>query len=257
MKETKPKISCFVCKWAGHDEELTSMSKRKAFSNVDVVTVPCLGRVDPTTVLESMLKGVDGVILLGCAIPDCHFIKGNVYANITMNVLKKLLRLTALEHDRLEIRLISAIEDKKLANIVGQFARRLKKFGPSPLSEDKKDSTVFREVLAAKNAVADFRLRAVIGKEKQLTSDSNTYGETVAQEDYEAFTDGVIQTEFIRHKMLLSIKEKPTSVKELAEDLGLKPALVFRHILNMRRQGVVTMDHVEGTTPIYKALEAQ
>jgi hypothetical protein len=41
----------------------------------------------------------------------------------------------------------------------------------------------------------------------------------------------------------------------LAEATGLKPALVLGHIVNMRRKNMITVDRIEGTTPLYRALE--
>ena len=254
MRFEEPKIVCFVCNWAFSEEEL-AVSRTRKVANVSVVRVMCIGRIDPVIVLETFIKGVDGVLLVGCTPPDCHFVEGNVYAELAGNVLKKLLALADLEPERLELRWVSPIEEVKFTKIIEDFAGQLEKLGSSPLAREKCDVNILENVLTAKNAVADFRLRALIGKEKELTQSANVYGERISREEFDALLDEVVKAEFIRHKVLLLTRKKPFSVKELAKALNMKPAVVLRHILNMRRNGMIALASVEGTTPLYKALE--
>ena len=85
----------------------------------------------------------------------------------------------------------------------------------------------------------------------------NAYGERIPPEEFNALLDEVVEAEFIRHKILLLAKKKPSSVKEIAKILNMKPAVVLRHILNMRRKGMIALDSVEGTTPLYKDVEVK
>lgn len=254
MSSKKPKIACFVCNWASSEEKLP-VSKTRKVADVNVVQMACIGGLDPVVVLELLTRGLDGVLLIGCSLDDCHFIQGSGCAEFTVNVLKKLLVLAGLEPERLSLHLTSPIEEVKFTKIIENFATQLEKFGPSPLAEEKPDPSILENVLAARNAVADFRLRAFIGKEMELARRLNVYGERFSQEEFNALVDDVVRAELIRQKIVLLAKKKPLSVKELAQLLNLKPAVVFRHILNMRRRGMIALDTTEGTTPLYKALE--
>jgi F420-non-reducing hydrogenase iron-sulfur subunit len=253
----KPRIACFVCNWSLTEEELDLSRMRKPAFNVNVVQLPCLGRLDPVAILELFQKGIDGVLLVGCAVPDCHFTDGNVYAELTVKFLKKLLGMARLEPKRLELRLLSPLEETRLADIVRGFTGKLKKLGSSPLVPTKCDLGILENVVAAKNAMADFYLRALIAKEKELTDCPNVYNEKVSSEEFDAFADRAIETEFLRHRILLVATKKPLSVKEFSNELSLKPSVAFRQVLNLRRRGMIVLDHVEGTTPFYKAMEAQ
>jgi F420-non-reducing hydrogenase iron-sulfur subunit len=256
MSFENPKIACFVCNWTFSEQEL-AVSRIRKVANVNVVRVMCIGRIDPVIVLETFIKGVDGVLLVGCAPPDCHFVEGNVYVELTVKVLKKLLVLTDLEPERLELRWVSPIEEVRFTKIMEDFVRQLEKLGSSPLARERRDANIFENVLAAKNAVAGFRLRALIGKEKGLTMSINAYGERISHEEFNALMDEVVKAEFIRHKILLLARKKPFSVKELAKILDMKSAVVLRHILNMRKKGMIALDSIEGTTPRYKAVEVR
>lgn len=256
MSLKKPKIVCFVCNWTFSEQEL-AVSRIRKVANVNVVQVMCIGRIDPVTVLEAVIKGADGALLIGCAPPDCHFVKGNVYAELTVSVLKKLLVLADLKPERLELRWIPPIEEVRFTGIIEDFAGQLEEIGPSPLARKKCDVSILENVSAAKNAVADFRLRALIGKEEELTRSVNAYGERVSREEFNDLLDVAVKAEFIRHKILLLARKKPFSVKELARVLNMKPAVVLRHILSMRRKGMIGLENIDGRTPLYKALEVR
>lgn len=254
MSPEKPKITCFICNWAFSEENPNPTKSRKL--EVDIARMPCIGGLDPVTVLDTFTKGADGVLLIGCSPSDCHFVVGSAYSEFTVNVLKKLLVLAGMEPERLQFYLTSPMEEKKFTRVLEDFAAVLETLGPSALAE-KKDPDILENVLAARNAVADFRLRAYIGKELELTKSANVYGEILVQEEFNASLDKVVTAEFIRQKILLLAKKKPFSVKELAKALNMRPNVVFRHVLNMRRKGMIAMEGTEGTTPIYRAMEAQ
>lgn len=256
MNPKMPRIACFVCNWTFSDEKPVTGKARKP-GDLDVVRIACIGGLDPVVVLETLLKGVDGVLLVGCSTPDCHFIEGSAYSEFTVAVLKKLFVLAGLEPDRLELRLISPTDDVTFKRIIDDFATSLEKLGPSSLTGKKRDENLLENVLAAKNAIADFRLRAYIGKELELTKSVNVYGERFSREEFHSLLDEVVAAEFLRHRILLLAGKKPFSVKELAEVLNMKPNVVFRHVLNMRRKGMIALDNTVGTTPLYKAVEVQ
>jgi len=254
----KPKIVCFMCNWVFCDETESAISQEQQIPfDVNVVRLMCIGRIDPVVVLETFERGADGVLLIGCTPPDCHFVEGNLYAERTVKLLKRLLALTDLEPERLELRWSSPIEEVRLIQILTDFAAQMHKLGTSPLAGEGPDEKVLLNVSAAKSAAADFRLRVLTGREKELTENLNVYGEEISQEEFDGLIDDAAKTEFIRQKIYLLARQKPRSVKELAIVFQMKPASVLRHIVDMRRKGMIALDRVEETTPLYKALEVQ
>jgi DNA-binding transcriptional ArsR family regulator len=61
--------------------------------------------------------------------------------------------------------------------------------------------------------------------------------------------------EYTRNRIMHLIKDKPESVKELARLLDLDPPTVLRHIVIMKHKGLIEMERIEGTSPLYKAME--
>jgi coenzyme F420-reducing hydrogenase delta subunit/predicted transcriptional regulator len=255
MTEFEPKIIGFLCNWCSYaGADLAGVSRIQYPPNIRVIRVICSGRVDPVIVLEMFENGADGVIVTGCHPGDCHYVEGNLHEERKIKMLKRLISLTGLEPERLRLEWVSASEGQRFAQVVTEFTEQIRNLGPSPVSGEKPDQRIFENLQAAKSAASSSRLRVLVGRERQLTEKSNVYEEKTPQEKFDFLLGEAVETEFIRHKIRLLTRNKPLSVKELANRAGIKPSVVLCHIVNMRRRGMITLDHVEGTTPFYKAL---
>jgi hypothetical protein len=205
-------------------------------------------------VLALFGKGVDGVMLAGCQPPDCHFVEGNMQAERAVKVLRKLLALTGLEPERLALLWYRPLEETSFVSSAKEFSKEIGKLGASQLKKTELESMTMVNLLAAKNAASEFRLRVLLGREKELTEGVNVYGEKLTTEEFDALMNDVIEDEFIRHKIYVLTRTKPLSVKALAEITEMKPAEVLKQIVNLRRKNMITLDTIKGTTPLYKAL---
>jgi hypothetical protein len=165
--------------------------------------------------------------------------------------------LTGLEAGRLGLDWAYSTDIEPFAGIVDGFRSQVMRLGASPLAVKQPNKEILLNVLAAKNAVADFRLRVLSGREEELTEARNVYGETIPQGELDELLDSIVEEEFIHHKIHFLTKQRPLSVKELAVATDQKPARVLCHIVDMRRRGMIALDHVKETTPLYKALEVQ
>ncbi|MEM2134501.1 MAG: winged helix-turn-helix domain-containing protein [Candidatus Jordarchaeaceae archaeon] len=106
-----------------------------------------------------------------------------------------------------------------------------------------------------RDTVADVRLRELVGKKRQITEKGNVYGEVVSKEEFEKRLAEYIDDEFDRHRILRMVKDRPLSVRELAERLNLSPQRVLRQIAAMRRKNLVAVERIEERSPLYIALE--
>lgn len=256
MAEFEPKIIGFLCNWCSYaGADLAGVSRIQYPPNIRIIRVMCSGRVDPVIVLEMFASGADGVIVTGCHPGDCHYVAGNLYEERKIKMLKKLIALTGLELGRLRLEWVSAAEGQKFAQVVTEFTEQIRKLGPSPVSSEKPNQQIFENLQAAKNAAAGFKLRILVGRELELTKKNNVYQEKLSQEEFDSMRDEIVEAEFIQHKIHLLTRTKPLPVKVLAEAVEMKPAAVLRQIVDMRRRNMIALDHIEGTTPFYKALE--
>jgi coenzyme F420-reducing hydrogenase delta subunit len=258
VPEFEPKIIGFLCNWCSYaGADLAGVNRIQYPPNIRIIRVMCSGRVDPVIILEMFANGADGVIVTGCHPGDCHYVAGNLYEERKIKMLKKLLTLTGLELGRLRLEWVSAAEGQRFAQVVTEFTEQVKKLGPSPVSGDRPNQQILENIQAARNAAADLRLRVLVGRELELTEKNNVYKEKVSQEDFDSLLCETVETEFIQHKVHLLTMAKPLPVKSLAEAVEMKPAAMLKQIVDMRRRNMIALDHVEGTTPFYRALEVE
>jgi coenzyme F420-reducing hydrogenase delta subunit/Fe-S-cluster-containing hydrogenase component 2 len=91
----------------------------------------CTGRVDLAFVLRAFEKGADGVIIGGCWLGECHYVtEGNYHALSMMHLCKKLLEHVGVNPARLRLEWISASEGTRFAEVMNDFAGKLKALGP-------------------------------------------------------------------------------------------------------------------------------
>ncbi len=251
-----PRIVGFVCNWSMPAEiDFAITNQIRGHPKIHIVQVTCIGRIDPAIVLETFAKGADGVLVIGCHPPDCHYIDGNLHAKRKIKMLKALISLTGLEPERLQPDWTYASEIHRFAKIINDFRNQVEVLGASPLAERRPDTNMLLNMKAAKAVAEDFRLRVLVGREMELTEMENVYGERISHEEFDALLHEIIEAEFTRQKIHFLTKERPMSIREIAAIVNMDPALVLRQIVNMRVKGMITLDHVERTTPLYKALE--
>ena len=256
MSEFEPKIVGFLCNWCSYaGADLAGVSRIQYPPNIRIVRVMCSGRIDPIIPLEVLMGGADGVLVLGCHPGDCHYVEGNLYEEKKIVLAKKLLALTGLEPERLKLEWVSASEGQRFAKLVTEFTEQVRKLGPSPVSGMNQD--IFMNIQAARNAAAKFRLRVIVGRERELTEKTNVYKEKISQDEYDSLLDEIVEAEYIRQKIHLITRKKPLSITDIASTVHMKPAEVLGEIVEMRRKNMIAVDSIKDQTPLYKALEVE
>ncbi len=93
----------------------------------------CSGRVEPSFILRAFLNGIDGVLITGCHIGDCHYISGNEFTRNRMEHVQKLVAKIGIEEGRFRLHWISASEGKQFADLITDFTETVKKLGESKI----------------------------------------------------------------------------------------------------------------------------
>jgi len=130
----EPKILAFCCNWCSYaGADLAGVSRLQMPPNLRVIRVMCSGRVSVEWVIKALSSGMDGVMVLGCHIGDCHYIDGNHRTKKRFVLLGKLLGAMGINPDRLFLDWVSASEGVKFQNVVTKFVDRVKELGPSSI----------------------------------------------------------------------------------------------------------------------------
>jgi F420-non-reducing hydrogenase iron-sulfur subunit len=95
----------------------------------------CSGRISPHFILKAFQKGADGVLVTGCHIGDCHYMKGNYITAKRVAILRDLLGFVGISPERLRLEWIAGSEGEKFARVSNEFTEQVRKLGPSPVPD--------------------------------------------------------------------------------------------------------------------------
>jgi coenzyme F420-reducing hydrogenase delta subunit len=126
-------LCCNWCSYAGAD--LAGVSRLQMPPNVHVIRVMCSASVKPEYVLKALSQGIDGVLVLGCHIGDCHYMTGNHRTAKRMPLVQKVLKETGLDERRMKLDWVSAAEGEKFQKVITDFVQEIQGLGPNPLRE--------------------------------------------------------------------------------------------------------------------------
>jgi len=128
------KILAFFCNWCAYaGADTAGVSRFHYPSPIRIIRVMCTGRVEPLHIIKAFQLGVDGVLVGGCHVNDCHYISGNLRAKDRVERLREQLQEIGVEPDRLKIEWFSAGEGKKVSIILEEFVEKVRELGPTPL----------------------------------------------------------------------------------------------------------------------------
>ncbi len=134
MAEFEPKLIAFCCINCPSSSVTVCESMGMSIpTNVEVVRVPCTGRVDILHLLKAIESGADGVYVAGCSDGNCQFTDGNVKANRRIERVKKLLDEIGVGGQRVEMYRMSAAMGPRFAEVAREMTERVRGLGPSPL----------------------------------------------------------------------------------------------------------------------------
>lgn len=132
MSDWEPKILCFFCNWCTYGAaDLAGVSRMEYPPNVEVIRLPCSGRVSPKFILAALREGADGIWVSGCHPGDCHYIEGNYFARRKFLLMKNLLEYMGLEPGRLHFSWISSAESTKFVQTANQVVDAVRALGPA------------------------------------------------------------------------------------------------------------------------------
>ena len=135
--DEKPRILALLCENDALPALDDAAMKRIAWNPwVRVIPVRCLGAVNIVWIAESLSRGIDGVILIGCKRGDdyqCHYIKGSELAHKRLENVQETLTRLSLESERVRVLELGRHECARIPALFDEFAEKLEELGPNPL----------------------------------------------------------------------------------------------------------------------------
>jgi len=134
--EEKPRIVVLACENDAYPAlDMVGINRMQYSPWFRVIPMRCLGSLNLIWVADSLSKGIDGILLLGCRHGDeyqCHFIKGSELANIRLSKVQETLDRLVLESARVRLVQLQISDYAELPNILNEFAEKTVELGPNP-----------------------------------------------------------------------------------------------------------------------------
>ncbi len=133
MSGFDPKIIAFCCDQSGYAAaDMAGSLKLRLPGNVEIVRVPCAGRIETIHLLKALEQGAEGVVIFACYEENCQFLRGNLRAKSRLSYAHKLLEKAGLEKERIEICHVATNSGVKLVETLRRKSEQLKAMGLSP-----------------------------------------------------------------------------------------------------------------------------
>jgi coenzyme F420-reducing hydrogenase delta subunit len=243
----QPKILGFLCNWCSYaGADLSGVSRVQYPPNLRVIRVMCSGRIDPVLIFSAFKDGIDGIAVLGCHPGDCHYQSGNYQAMRKMDLTHTIMEKVGIDRDRMMLDWVSAAEGLRFGQLVTDFTAAIREKGPIADIPDLKEKAALGEAIAE-----SVRIRWLVGKEEELVSKGNVYGEMVDSGAYSQLLEMNVASEYDRQVIRSLIKDGPRTVGDISEQTRMKSSIVFRHLTEMENSGEVHLQGFDGDTPKY------
>jgi F420-non-reducing hydrogenase iron-sulfur subunit len=129
------RILGFRCNWCSYGEDDLPFDRMRYGDSIDVVPVPCVGRIDPLHVLWAFLNGAEGVFLGGCHPDNCRYEGGSHRTEERVSMLQGLLEVHSFDPRRLSLVWIKREAPDAYANAIRAFASQVEQLGRLPWPE--------------------------------------------------------------------------------------------------------------------------
>ena len=137
--EEKPRILLLACENDAYPAlDMVGLRRGRYSAYVRIIPLRCIGSVNLVWIADSLAKGIDGILLLGCKHGEdyqCHFMDGSELANYRMTKIQETLDRLALESDRVLIEQIEISDYDRIPSIIDEFIETIEKVGPNPYKD--------------------------------------------------------------------------------------------------------------------------
>ena len=202
----------------------------------------CSGRVDLEFVFRAFATGQDGVLIGGCRLNECNYIThGNYDALSNTYICRNIMERIGLNPERLSIEFMSGGDGNRLAEVVNNFTKKVKKLGPLGEAEGIEKNKLKGDLDAVRKLIPYIKL-VEREKLKPPAKSEKAYHEFYTSDEVNRLFDDLIGDKLTISRIVALLREKPLPTGEISEILGLDPSEVTKHMNRSSRQGLVKYD---------------
>ncbi len=130
-----PAITLFSCHYTSQQscaEGGKELEQLGFPAGIDLVRVPCTGKLQVTTLLKAFEDGADGVYVVGCPEDGCHNVKGSARAAKRVAAVRDALVELGVEGERVQMYHLPRGLHPEFVAKGKEMDSRIRDLGPSP-----------------------------------------------------------------------------------------------------------------------------
>jgi heterodisulfide reductase subunit A len=237
-----------VCGWGGLASADQAGKKGLTYpSGIYIVSVNCLGSLDPTILSGAFLNGVKGIMLIGCTPKhSCHYHYGVDHCWYRVNAMKKLLSLAGLERRRIAIGYVEVNEPESFVRMVESHLDNLEKL--PPLAQDDKTKAKLWAIHATMHRP---RVRWVLGTSLRRPAEKEFPGSQFNAVDADETMLDVLKEEYTVSRIFKALRDEALNPPDLARALEEPVKNLTPILTDMAKDGRIITKAWEKGYPIY------
>ena len=128
-----PLIVAFCCQnSASEAAEMAKTFELPLPQGLNLIEVPCAGKIDLDYILSAYVEGVDGVMVMTCHQSNCKSERGNIFAGWRVDTAQRMLKETSFGEERLKMVTLASNMGHEFAKSAREMEEQLKASTPSP-----------------------------------------------------------------------------------------------------------------------------
>ena len=131
-----PQIITFCCQNSAHEAgQMARLFGSTLPEGLQMIKVPCAGKVDVDYILTAFEAGADGVLVLACHKDNCKSQQGNTFAEWRVEDAGRMLEEIGLEKERVHFATVASNMPVEFVRITSEMEDTLKRLGPSRIKK--------------------------------------------------------------------------------------------------------------------------
>ncbi|CAN2039544.1 4Fe-4S ferredoxin-type domain-containing protein [Candidatus Magnetomoraceae bacterium gMMP-15] len=128
-KKADPQIIAFCCQNSGYEAYEMAKAFNELPAGLEVIKVPCAGKIDLDYIMTAFAEGADGVMLMVCHTDNCKSERGNTYASWRVSEAHRMMEEIGLSKERLQFVKLPSIAGKKFSKMALELEGKIKELG--------------------------------------------------------------------------------------------------------------------------------
>ncbi|MBD3308689.1 hydrogenase iron-sulfur subunit [candidate division KSB3 bacterium] len=124
MEADVKKLVVFCCENSAY-KAADAVQDSAILDQVDIVRLPCSGKIEIGLVLKCFEHDHPGVLILGCPVDNCTYLTGNLRARKRLEMIKQALRHAGYEENRVRMDFLSSVDTHKFIRIIHEMREQI------------------------------------------------------------------------------------------------------------------------------------